>query len=84
MPRTHHRLSPTFIKLAKKGAAKPGRYSDGGNLALRVGQEAQLAGRSNMSVPASEGSWGWGLSVSLDWWTPGRKPRHSGRTWRRA
>ena len=38
MPRTHHRLSTTFIKLAKKGAAKPGRYSDGGNLALRVGQ----------------------------------------------
>ncbi|PPT96533.1 integrase [Xanthomonas arboricola pv. arracaciae] len=38
MPRTHHRLSPTFVQLAKKGAAKPGRYSDGGNLALRVGQ----------------------------------------------
>ncbi|WP_080640117.1 phage integrase central domain-containing protein [Xanthomonas campestris] len=38
MPRTHHRLSPTFVNAAKKGNAKPGRYSDGGNLALRVGE----------------------------------------------
>jgi len=37
MPRTLHRLAATFVRNAVKGSAKPGRYSDGGNLALRVG-----------------------------------------------
>lgn len=37
MPRTLHRLAATFVRSAAKGTAKPGRYSDGGNLALRIG-----------------------------------------------
>ena len=36
MARTLHRLSATFVRSAIKGTSKPGRYSDGGNLALRV------------------------------------------------
>jgi integrase len=37
MARTLHRLSAVFVRSAVRGTAKPGRYSDGGNLALRVG-----------------------------------------------
>ncbi|WP_043083587.1 site-specific integrase [Xanthomonas sp. SHU 308] len=37
MARTLHRLSATFVRSAIKGTVKPGRYTDGGNLALRVG-----------------------------------------------